>query len=125
MKKTKSILKLFITLIILSGTGFVFAGSEGENTCTTGEVCFQNPIKANNLEEFFKDLLQIFASVGTIFVVLALIYSGFLLVTARGNEQQLTTGKKALMWTVIGGAVVLGAWAISLGIANTIKEITN
>ena len=124
---------LLFVAVLFFGPGFVSAGvclPEGDPNYTsdccdpTTEICFTNPIAANSLQCFLKDLLQLFAEVGSIFVILAIIYAGFLLVTARGNETKLATGKQALMWAVIGGAVVLGAWALSVGIASTIGEIT-
>ncbi len=87
------------------------------------ELC--NPIKFNSIQCLFQAVLKIAAEIGSVFVVLGLIYSGFLFVMARGNEEQLTKAKRAITYTVIGAVIVLGAWAFSVGIANTVNSITN
>ena len=57
--------------------------------------------------------------------VIAIIYSGFKLVTSRGNETKLEEAKRAFLYTTIGVAILLGAWAIAKVIENTITQITN
>lgn len=47
--------------------------------------------------------------VGIPSLVVAIIYAGFLLVTAGDNEQQRTRGKMWVIWVVVGAAIVLGA----------------
>lgn len=56
-------------------------------------------------------------------VVLFLIYSGFLFVTARGSEIKLTKAKTVFMYTIIGTAIIIGAEAISLLIQGTINDL--
>jgi hypothetical protein len=58
------------------------------------------------------------------FIVGFIIYSGFLFVTARGNQETLTQAKKALLYSVIGGVVVIGAELIGMIITNTAGELT-
>ncbi len=62
--------------------------------------------------------------IGTIVLVMMLVYVGFLFVAARGNAEKLQGAKSALVWTVIGGLVLLGATAIELVIEGTVKSIT-
>jgi len=61
--------------------------------------------------------------VGIPVIALAIIYSGFLFVFARGNEEKLKTAKDALFYSVIGAAVLLGSWAIAEMIASTIAAL--
>ncbi|MFA5359823.1 MAG: pilin [Patescibacteria group bacterium] len=49
---------------------------------------------------------------GVIFLLL-MIYAGFLWMTARGNEQQLEKAKNIIIYSIIGLAVVLAAYAIT------------
>lgn len=93
----------------------------------SNEVTLQNPLKSeySTIPCLFKAILQIAAEIGAVFVVLGIIYSGFLFVTARGNEEYLGVAKKAITYTVIGAILVLGAWAFSVGVANTINTITS
>ncbi|MCK4553627.1 hypothetical protein KAU19_01530 [Candidatus Parcubacteria bacterium] len=49
---------------------------------------------------------------GVVFLILA-IYGGYLWMTARGNEEQLTRAKNTLTAAVVGLIIVIGAYAIS------------
>ena len=49
---------------------------------------------------------------GVVFLILA-IYGGYLWMTARGNEEQLTKAKNTLTAAVVGLIIVIGAYAIS------------
>ncbi len=84
----------------------------------------QNPlINVGNfcdlLKQIFNDLLVLGIPVATLFIVLA----GFQLVTARGNETQLTKAKNNLWYIVIGVALFLGAWTLAQIIANTLAQL--
>lgn len=91
-----------------------------------GLVKLENPFsRGNNLYDFLKAIVvDIMLPLGGVLVVIAIIYTGFLFVTAQGNEEKLKTAKKALTYTVIGSAILLGAWTIALVIENTIGAIT-
>jgi hypothetical protein len=56
-------------------------------------------------------------------IVLMIVYTGFLFVVAQGNSSKLEAARKALLWTVVGALVVLGAKALSLAIEATVLEI--
>ena len=54
-----------------------------------------------------------------------LVYVGFLFVAARGNEEKISSARSALVWTVVGGLILLGASAISAVIQATVGTITS
>ena len=53
-----------------------------------------------------------------------LIYVGYLFVVARGVPGEITKAKDALLWTVVGALILLGAQAISLGIQATVAALS-
>jgi hypothetical protein len=57
------------------------------------------------------------------FVALAIIYTGFMFVVARGNQEKLKKAKEAFKWTIIGATIVLGAYVIASVVESTIDEI--
>ena len=73
--------------------------------------------------EFLKEILKAVIKIGIPLIVLAIIYSGFLFVTAMGNPEKLTKAKDALLWSLVGAAVLLGAWAIAELIVTTIPKL--
>lgn len=115
---------LLIIIIFLLSFQPTFGQLSGDTGCDPNkQLC--NPIKFNSIPEFFEEVLKIAAQIGTVVIILGLVYTGFLFVTARGNQDELTKAKQAFTYTVIGAAIVLGAWAFSVAITNTINTITN
>lgn len=55
--------------------------------------------------------------IGVIFLVL-LIYSGYRWMTAQGNEQEMAEARKTIIAAIIGLAVVLGAYMITIFIMD-------
>ena len=102
-------------------------GTMSGPTGNSGEIKLTNPFsKGDNLYQFIQAVVSdILLPIGGVVAVIAIIYSGFKLVTARGNETKLEEAKRAFLYTTIGVAILLGAWAIAKVIENTITQITN
>ncbi len=73
----------------------------------------QNPLSSKTFSQLVENVAKIVAQIGFPIAALAIIYSGFLFVSARGNEKQLEDAKRTFLWTIIGTAILLGAWAIA------------
>lgn len=56
-------------------------------------------------------------------IAIMFIVSGFLFVTAGGDTKKLDNAKQTFFGTVIGAAIVLGAWALATAIAGTIQGL--
>jgi hypothetical protein len=83
-----------------------------------------NPLgSVNSLPDFLNLILEAVIQIGVIVLTLAIVYVGFLFVKAQGNEEQLRSARSALMWTVIGGLVLLGAQTIGLVIESTVNSL--
>jgi hypothetical protein len=74
--------------------------------------------------QFIQRLLGFIIRIGTIVVVLMLVYTGFLFVKARGNPGEISTAKNSLLWTLIGGLILLGSQAIAKAIEATVQAIS-
>ncbi len=86
-------------------------------------VSLLNPLKVDSLEKLLELVLQVVVIFATPIIVFFLIYAGFLFVTAQGNDAQLTKAKTALLWTVIGAVIVIGAKALLTIITNTVETL--
>lgn len=75
------------------------------------------------LEGFVNILLEAVVNIGTILLVLALVWTGFLFIKAQGNEEELRSARSALLWVVLGGGLLLGAQVLSLVIKATIETL--
>lgn len=95
----------------------------GNTTVSTG---LTNPLNGiSTLDQFLKAILDGVVRLGTIVLIMMLVYVGFLFVVARGNAEKLQGAKSALVWTVIGGLVLLGATGIQAIITGTVNSIVN
>ena len=82
-----------------------------------------NPIGTNDLNGFIKHVLEGAIKIGIPVVAIAIIYSGFLYVTAMGNEEKLKTAHKAILYTLIGAVLLIGSWAIATLISDTVLSL--
>lgn len=96
------------------------------NIVLAGDPVFNVPLDSplgttKTLEAFFVKILELIVKIGYPIIVLAMIYSGFLFVKARGNSEELKTAREAILYTIVGALVILGAQAIGVAIKGTIS----
>ncbi len=115
----KKIAGFVLSLGILLIPMFIFAAPGGGTT-------IENPLGDNNME--LKDLLlkimNLVAKLGGIVVVFMIIYSGYKFVMAQGNPGEVEKAKDMFYYTVIGGAILLGADIIANVVVETVKTTT-
>jgi hypothetical protein len=68
-------------------------------------------------------LIDVLIKFGIPIAGLFVIYSGFLFVSARGSEDKVKTAKKTFYSTIIGTAILLGAWVIVTVISATVRAL--
>ena len=110
----------------VDGGGSNLPDGGGSNTGTGIISKVENPLGEGNLEtipDFIKAIITIILTVGVPVVALAIIYTGFLFVAAQGNSEKITKAKKALVYTLIGAAILLGAFIVAEAIVKTVKDI--
>ncbi len=84
-----------------------------------------NPLAGgvDNLPDFIRKILNVVLTIGVPIVTLAIIYCGFLFVSARGDAKKLEAAKDALLYTVIGAAILFGAWVLAQALKETVDQI--
>lgn len=82
-----------------------------------------NPLGSDSITEFFLQLLQIVLIFAVPIIVFFIIYAGFLYVTARGNQDQVTKATRALGYAILGGVIILGAQVILVIIQGTVDAL--
>ena len=122
-------LSLSISSLVILVSGFVFLPNTAFGTdCTSTDLStcihIDNPIKGNgDLETFIKNILDGIVLILTPVLVIMVVYCGYLFVSAQGNTEKLGEAKKALMYTLIGAAIVLGAKGLETIIGNTVGAL--
>ena len=85
-----------------------------------------NPLGEDmDIIDFLKRLFVNIVKIAFPFLVLFMMWSGFMFVEARGNEEKLKKAKKNFLYVVIGALLVLGAWTIATVLKGTVNEIAN
>ena len=82
-----------------------------------------NPINSGTFADVVGKIAALVAKIGSVLVVLFLIYAGLLFVTARGSDDQLKRAKGTLWWTLVGAAIVIGAYAIAQAVTNFAQQL--
>ncbi|MCX6712241.1 MAG: hypothetical protein NT041_00940 [Candidatus Vogelbacteria bacterium] len=117
MRKYKVLISL-VLFCIISVPVLVLAKEGGVST-----PIFQNPLKVDSITALLSLVLDIVVQVGLVFIVLFIIYAGFLFVTAGGKEAQVTKARETLVATLIGSAIILGAYAIASALKSTVDQL--
>jgi hypothetical protein len=126
--------KFFATMILLmiAFANLAYAQADtkaavGPDTKASVNVKLENPFSTDSNSDLF-DLFEaivknIILPIGGVLCVLAFIYVGFLFVMARGKEAELGKAKRALVYTSIGTALILGAWVIAELLQSTVNQL--
>jgi len=117
MGKLKAKIKDLYGILIISLVLIPFHFSLG--------ATIENPLGATrSLPALIETLVsKVVIPVGVPIATLFLVYSGFLFVKAQGRPEELTKAKETFMWTIIGIAILLGAWVLSAAIQATIIQL--
>ena len=102
-----------------SGGGF----GSGDGGNPGGGTELENPLGYNDLASFLADILDAVVLIAFPFLILALVYAGFLFVIAQGNESKLSEARRTFIWVLIGALLVLGAKALAVAINATVEEL--
>ncbi|MDQ5958115.1 MAG: hypothetical protein QG665_464 [Patescibacteria group bacterium] len=115
----KYIFAFLLPLVFFSAPCLLIAaGSDDDQSIT-----IENPLNISTIQEFVARVLDIVVTISMPFLVVMFIYSGFLFVWARGDKAGLQRAKDIFFYTVIGAALVLGAFVLARAIDATIKQL--
>lgn len=106
---------------IQSGANGTQSNASGQGGITNFKI--ENPIQANNFEQFLADILSIIVQIGIPIMVMMVIYTGFQYVTARGNAGKIQQAHKMLGNVIIGAFIILGCFTISEALTNTVADL--
>lgn len=101
-------------------------GTDDKNSKVTKDGKLKSPLgdKYDTIEEIIVAIMNnLVIPIAVPIVILAIIYTGWLFIAARGNDKKISEAKQAALYTAIGGAVVLGAWVAATAIKGTVDEI--
>lgn len=82
-----------------------------------------NPLKAENIPELIQNIATFVRNIGLPIAIIFIVYSGFLFVSAKGNEKRLESAKETFKWSVVGAALIVGADFLATAIVNFAKGL--
>jgi len=129
MPKKEILVIIFVSLLFLiSGSQFVFAQGLCEpcpkGVCDPGLDCVRgkcrgcpqdgvvvicNPLQACDIQELIDIIINFIFYVALAIVPLMVLIGAFYILTAAGDPKRVETGKKIILYTVIGFAIILFA----------------
>jgi hypothetical protein len=83
----------------------------------------ENPISATNLWDVVISMVKIVRTIAIPFVVLAIMYTGFLFIKAQGKAEEIASARKAFFWTMIAAFIILSAESLGEMLKNTIIKL--
>lgn len=124
---------LFAFLIVFALGATIVSAQGGNNQSGSNQnisPVIENPFNCGgaggrcNLFTFINVIVdKVVLPLGGILVVLAFIWSGFMYVTAQGNSTGIEKANRALLYTAIGTAILLGAKVLTSVISNTVNSL--
>jgi succinate dehydrogenase/fumarate reductase cytochrome b subunit len=92
---------------------------------STGSGAFKNPFAGtgiNTVPDFIDTVIGLLINLGAVIVVFFVVFAGFRFVIAQGNPEKIQEAKKILFYTLVGGAILIGAKVISEVIKTTVEQ---
>lgn len=83
----------------------------------------KNPANVPDFQSFIANFLKAIVEISLPILTLFIVYSGFMFVTARGNENKLGKAKENFLYVIIGAILILGAWVLATLIASTANQV--
>lgn len=132
---------IITAFLLLSYAPLAFAdtqttGVNNSQTQTTGINTGQNTTLINPLNSgdctpngdclmnLLQGILKFVVRIGSIVVIVMIVFVGFKFVVAQGNPSKIEEAKSMLLWTIVGALILLGAEAIALGIEATVQALS-
>ena len=85
-------------------------------------VTFTNNVTAPGAREFLDSIFSVVTYMAIPVIILALMYAGFMFITARGNWDKIRTATYNVSYVILGAALILGAYMIANLLYNTIVK---
>lgn len=112
-------LKKYIYGVLLAITaGNVFAEETGK---IPGGVTLDNPLGETSIIKIISNILDWLIIYSIPILALMILIGGFQILTAKDSPEKITSGKKTIMFAVVGFVIILISKGIALILLNIIK----
>ena len=84
----------------------------------SGSIEIPNPLKVNSISALIDRIVTYIITIATILLPLAVIYAAYLFMSSGGDTEKITLGRKTILWTVVGYALILISKGVTLIVAD-------
>lgn len=100
-------------------------GATATDTFGIGEFGEQSTLGDSDIRSTIAQIINVALGLLGVVCVVLVLYAGFLMMTAAGNEEKVEKGKGVLVYALIGLAIILSAYAISVFFIGQLSDATN
>lgn len=87
----------------------------------SADITIDNPIAATDFKDLINSIIDFLFTVSLFIVPIVIIIGGFFFITAAGNTSQIETGKRLVLYAIIGFLIII----VAKGLAQVILDIFN
>lgn len=84
-----------------------------------GTTCICNPLEVESFEELIEKIVDWLFNIAAIVAPVMIVLGAILFMTAGGKAERISTGKKVILWTIVGFLIIL----FSKGLINLVNYI--
>ncbi len=97
--------KILTTLYFLAGSATAFA--QGRDVGQTSPITLPNPLKTQSITALLDEIATFLLTISVAIAGIMVIIGAFQILTSAGDVTKVEKGKKTILYTVIGLAVML------------------
>jgi hypothetical protein len=110
---------LALLIILFTGTIFIVSGTMQSVSGDTFTGQLEPPIEHETFEDLIGAIISFIFTIALVLAPLLIIIGGFYFVAAAGDAKKIETGKRIILYTLIGFLIIL----ISRGLVEVIKGL--
>ena len=107
-------MQLTLYKILALTTGGTPSGSSG------GSIRLTNPLGVTSIADLINRITDYLVIIGAPIATVMIIWAAFQILTASGDPEKVTKGRKTITYAVIGYAIILAARGLALVIKNVL-----
>lgn len=73
------------------------------------EVAIENPLKAKTFAELIQTIIEGLRKIALVLAPLLIVIGGYYLMMAGGKPESVATGKKIILYTIVGLVIIIAA----------------
>jgi hypothetical protein len=122
MKLLKSILlfSALLAMVFIPVLSLAQDGGTGGADGGTGGVTLPDPLGGKDFVTILKQVVNFLILVAIPITAIMIIYGAYQIMFAGGDTEKVTTGKRTILYTVVGFVIILLAWSIIAILQNVL-----